>query len=169
MSQRLAGTYSADQVQITLGGLASLVGVAVDLPGLPNGLAIPHVIDGRAPDSFLTVAREVPTNSKTTGSDGEVIVNESKNRSGMFTITLMQSSVSNTVLSSILTLWESGVRFYFPVTVVDLESFGTIYEAENCWIQGWPEFAAGAALGQNAWIIEAPILRMFHGSRGLVG
>ena len=137
MSQRLAGSYSADRVECTI-GLPSVLGAAVDIPGLPDGLAMPHAIDGRAADTFLTVAREVTTNSKATGSDGEVVVSESKNRSGSFTITVMSSSVSNTVLSAMLLLWESGVKFFFPVTVVDLDSFGTLYEADECWIQGWP-------------------------------
>lgn len=166
MSQRLAGSYSADQVQISIGGLSTILGVAVDLD-LPLGLAVPHIVDGRAPDAFLSVAREVPTNSKTTGSDGEVTVNESKNRSGTFTVTVTQSSTSNVVFSSMMTLWESGVRFFFPVTVIDLESFGTLYEAEQCYLQGWPEGAFGAASGTNTWIIEAPVLRMFHGGRGI--
>jgi hypothetical protein len=167
MSQRLAGTYSADRVQVSI-GLAAILGQAVDV-GLPNGLSIPHVIDGYGTDAFLTVAREVATNSKTTGSDGEVIVQESRNASGMFGITLMQSSVSNTVLSSMLTLWESGVKFMFPMVVIDLDSFGTLYEADECWIQGWPEAGFGATLGTLTWNIEAARLRMFHGSRGLVG
>jgi hypothetical protein len=167
MSQRLAGTYSADRVLITIDGLASIIGAEVPID-LPFGLTIPHAIDGIAADAFLTVAREVPTNSKTTGGDGEVTVNTSLNRSGSFTVTVSQSSLSNIVLSSMLTLWESGVRFFFPLTVVDLESFGTLYEAEQCYIAGWPEAGFGASVGTNVWVIEAPVLRMFHGGRGIV-
>lgn len=166
MSQRLAGTYSADQVLMTIGGLSSIIGAEVSID-LPFGLTIPHAIDGRAPDAFLTVGREVPVNSKTTGADGEVTVNTSLNKSGQFTVTVSQSSLSNIVLSSMMTLWESGVRFFFPLTVVDLESFGTLYEAEQCYIQGWPEGSFGAASGSLAWVIEAPVLRMFHGGRGI--
>jgi hypothetical protein len=126
-------------------------------------------VDGRGTDAFLSVAREVPSNSKTTGTDGEVVVSKAKNVSGTFTITTMMSSASNTVFSSILALWESGTEFFFPITVIDLDSVGTLYEAEKCWIQGWPEAAFGAAPGTMPWIIECGVLRMFHGSRGLVG
>lgn len=167
MSQRVAGTYSPDRVSITI-GLAAQLGNAVDVP-LPAGLALPHTVDGRGTDAFLSVAREVPSNSKTTGSDGEVVVSKALNVSGSFTITTMMSSVTNTVFSSMLALWESGVEFFFPITVIDLDSQGSLYEAEQCWIQGWPEAAFGAAPGTNAWVLEAGVLRMFHGSRGLVG
>ena len=170
MSQRLAGPYSADRVIMTIGlPVTPLLNEAVDIPGLPDGLSIPHTLDGRGPDSFLTVAREVATNSKSTGSDGEVIVQESKNRSGMFAVTLQVSSLSNTVLSSMLVLWESGVRFFFPFTVLDLDSPGTTFGTQAAYIQGWPEAGFGATAGTLTWNIEAPILSMFHGSRGLPG
>lgn len=170
MSQRLAGTYSADRIVMTIGlPVIPLLNEAVDIPGLPDGLSIPHTIDGRGPDAFLTVGREVPTNSKTTGSDGEVIVQESKNRSGMYALTLQVSSLSNTVLSSMLTLWESGTRFFFPFTVLDLDSPGTLFGSQETWIQGWGEGAFGAAAGTVTWNLDAAVLGMFHGSRGLPG
>lgn len=169
MSQRLAGTYSADRVLITIGlPVIPIINTAVDVPGIPDGLALPHVLDGRGPDNFLTVSREVATNSKATGSDGEVVVAEAKNRSGMFAVTLMESSVSNVVLSAMLRLWESGVRFFFPLTVLDLDSAFTLYESDQCWIQGWPEASFGAGPGGTlTWNIDASVLRMFHGARGL--
>ncbi len=166
MSQRLAGSYQADRVEMTIGG-PSLAGVAVAIPGLPNGLAFPHAIDGRGSDEFLNVSREVATNSKDTGSDGEATVQTSLNRSGMFSVTLKKSSLSNVVLSAMLLLWESGIRFYFPVTVVDQDSFGTLYEADQCWVQGWPAAGYSATLGDLTWVIECANLRMFHGARGL--
>jgi len=167
MSQRRAGSYSPDLVSITLGA-PTLLGAAVSV-ALPNGLAIPHVVDGRGPDAFLSVARETASNSKSTGADGEVTISESKNRSGMFTITLTQSSTTNIVLSAMLALWETGVKFYFSITVIDLESFGSLYEADECWIQGWPEAGFGATNGTNTWVLECANLRMFHGARGLIG
>ena len=161
MSQQTKGPYSADQVAILIGN--PLGGV---IP-LPEGLSLGHTITGRGTDAFLSVAREGPVTTKTVGADGEAAPSIAKNASGSFTITVLQTSVSNTILSSILTAWENEVaRFYFPVTVVDTSSQGSLYEAEQCWIQGWPEAAFGVAVGQNTWVIETGVLRMFHGSRG---
>jgi hypothetical protein len=162
MSQRLAGPYSPDRVQIT-------IGLPVPFPTieLPDGLAIPHVLDGRNSDNFLTVARTNPVNTEQAGADGEIIVIQSKVVSGAFNITLLDSSVSNIILSAMLTVWENGVRFFFPVTVIDLDSAGTLYEGDKCWIEGWPEAAYGAAPGPRAWVIRTAKLTMFHGGRGL--
>ena len=168
MSNRLAGTYSADRIVMTIGlPVLPLLNTVVAIP-LPSGLSVPHTIDGRA-DSFLTVGREVPTNSKTTGVDGEVVIAESKNRSGAYALTLQVSSLSNTVLSTMLTLWESGVRFVFPFTVIDLDSPGTIFGSEETWIQGWGEGGFAAAPGTLTWNLDCAELTMFHGSRGLPG
>ena len=169
MSNRVAGSYTANRVEISLGLPVLPGGQAVEIPGLPPGLTLPHTVDGRATDAFLSVTRETPTNSKVTGSDGEVIVAESLNRSGQFAITLQVSSLTNIVLSSMLALWESGTKFFFPVTVIDLDSFGSLYEANECWIQGWPEAAFAASPGSIAWVLEAGVLRMSHGGRGVVG
>jgi hypothetical protein len=162
MSQRLAGPYSPDRVQIT-------IGLPVPFPAipLPDGLAIPHTLDGRNTDNFLTVARTNPVNTEQVGADGEVIVIQSKAVTGAFNVTLMDSSVSNIILSAMLAVFESGVRFFFPVTVIDLDSAGTLYEGEQCWIEGWPEAAYGAAPGPRAWVIHTANLRMYHGGRGL--
>ena len=61
--------------------LANTLADLIDIP-IPNGLALPHIVDGRAGDGFLTIAREVPSNTKTTGADGEVIKTKSRNASG---------------------------------------------------------------------------------------
>lgn len=168
MSQRLARSYSPDRVEISL-GLPSLGGQTVPIE-IPNGLALPHIVDGRAGDGFLTIAREVPSNSKQTGADGEVIRVRARNVSGTFTVVTMISSTTNIVLSSLLAADETidGTEFYFPVTVRDLDDSGSLYEADQCWVQGWPERADGAAPGTLTWIIECAQLRMFHGGAGVV-
>ena len=137
MSNRLAGSYSPDRVEVSI-GLPKLIGgqsVSIDIPG---GLSLPHIVDGRAGDGFFTIGREVALTSKTTGADGEVIAVESKNKSGTLQIVTLGSSTTNTVLSSLLAAWENGIRAYFPITVTDLDDSGSLYEDEQCWIEGWP-------------------------------
>ena len=168
MSQRLSGAYSPDRVECSI-GLPQLFNGQTTSIDIGNGLTLPHIVDGRAGDGFLTVAREVPSNSKTTGADGEVLVAKARNISGSFTIVTMLGSSTNVVLSALLAAWEDDAipDFYFPVTVRDLDDSGSLYEAEQCYVQGWPEKAYGATGGDLTWIIEAPVLRMFHGGRGL--
>ena len=63
-------------------------------------------MSGFADGTFVMVSRDEDIFSKVSGADGEVSRAKSNNRSGSLTLTLMQTSMSNDVLSAIAVLDE---------------------------------------------------------------
>ena len=73
--------YSADAVTLTLGGL--------------------QVESGRGPDEFLRIEQQEDDFTYTAGIDGEGVFSKQNNRFTLVTITLMQTSAGNGVLSAL--------------------------------------------------------------------
>ena len=58
------------------------------------------IISGFANGTFITVSRDEDAFMKSVGADGEVCRSRNANRSGSITLTLLQSSASNDVMSA---------------------------------------------------------------------
>jgi hypothetical protein len=162
------GSYDPSQVSVSIGLPVGPLGVAVTIPNLPPGLAIPWILGGWAPDSFVMAERAEDAVTSITGADGETCDSVSANENGSITLTLMDSSVSNTVLSLLLKAFTNRltpVRFVFPVTITDASSLTTVAFSQYCTVRKVAPLARGAQTGTNEWTLNAPNLEIFHAGR----
>jgi hypothetical protein len=119
-------------------------------------------ITGFAEDSFLSIERSSDAFVKVVGADGEVARTASADKSGTITITLLQSSSSNDVLSALQAADEISLTGKFPLLIKD--HFGTsIHEASTAWVMKVADAEYGAELGDVEWTIECADLTSFVG------
>lgn len=126
-------TYSPDKIIITVGA---------------------HVVTGVGPDTFLTIEAMTDGVTSEAGAYGDVARANSLDPRHEITITLQQTSDSNTVLSGLyLADRVSGGGGVFPVLITDLR--GTTVFGGQGWVrkQATSTFAAG--LEAKEWVIEA--------------
>ena len=120
-----------------------------------NGLSISGFADG----TFANVEREEQGFTKVTGADGFTSRSKSNNRSGSVTITLLQTSPSNDVLSNILAQDELNANAVYPLTIKDL-SGESLYFTSTAWIQKAPTIQYGKEINSVEWIIDCSDLQM---------
>jgi hypothetical protein len=119
-------------------------------------------ISGYADGTFVEVAREVDTFSKKTGADGYTTRIKSNNTSGTVTITLMQTSPSNDVLSGFAALDQLSNAGVVPVMVKDSSGTSINVSAQG-WIRKVPDQAFGAEINTREWAIDCAELLVFVG------
>lgn len=120
------------------------------------------IITGFAEDSFLSVERASDAFTKVVGADGEVARTASADRSGMITLTLIQTSASNDILSALQLADEISLAGKFPVMVKD--NLGTsLYISGTAWIQKVSDAEYGAEIGDREWVIECADLSLLVG------
>jgi hypothetical protein len=165
---RFAGFYVPGSIIITIGAPVGPLGLAVNIPNLPVGLAFPLNTTGRAADSFATAAQTVDTVTMVVGSDGEVVFVLSNDMSGNMVVNLQRSSVMNLALTQMHKAMRNPVApllFTVPVTIKDPNAVGSIFEGNNCAIQRSPDLDYGATEGMNAWTFLAAEYNGSHGAR----
>lgn len=121
-----------------------------------------HVVSGYADGTFLVVERNNDTFARTTGASGETARAKSNDRSGKFTITLLQSSLSNGVLQGFATSDELANSGTFPVLIKDANG-NDIFSAEIAWIMKPSNAEYGKEITEREWVIETGELIMVHG------
>lgn len=117
------GNYAPQDIAITVGGL---------------------VIEGYAPDSFISIEQVEDTFSMAQGADGYATRARTSNRNATATITLLASSPSNDVLTAAYNKdVKAGVAVSFQL--VDLNGT-TLVRAAKAWVRRLPtvEFGSGA-------------------------
>ena len=121
-----------------------------------------HAVQGFADGTFVTVARTNDTFTGVSGASGEYARAKSNDRSGTFTITLMQTSLSNGVLQGFATADELNNAGTFPVLVKD-NNGNDLYSGEICWIQKPSDAEYGKEISEREWVIMTSELIMAHG------
>lgn len=165
---RFAGIYTPGLVQMIIGAPVGPGGIAIVIPNLPAGATFPILITGRANDNFLTATQTTDSEAYNVGADGEVVAVRSFDKTGMFTFTVMASSINNLVFSAAHAALNNPIApldFRFPVQATDPASIGDIVTGANCGIQRAPDYVKGAAEGNNAWVFLASDIRIQHGAR----
>ena len=127
-SQVLMATYDPKSVIITFGGTP---------------------IMGYAEDSFVECAPAEERFTRKVGADGEVVRSKSSNGCYDVTVTLMQTSLSNGVLSAAQVVDENTGLGMLPLSITEISS-----GAEHFFPQAWvekPTWTRGKEAGEQAW------------------
>lgn len=127
-SQLLMATYDPKLVVITYGGVP---------------------ITGFAEDTFVEIAPAEEGFTRKVGADGEVVRSHSANTCCDVTVTLMQSSLSNQVLSAAAVADRlSGVGLA-PLSITEITS-GTTFFFPQAWVE-MPTVGFAKEAGERAW------------------
>jgi len=112
-----------------------------------------HIVQGYADGTFVECARNNDTFTRAGGADGEQTRFKSNDRSGTVTITLMQSSTSNSILEGYAIADESengGI-----VSIIVKDNNGTeICSAAYAWVQKPADKAHAKENSDRTWIFE---------------
>jgi len=119
-------------------------------------------ISGYADGTFINVARESDSFTKTSGADGVVSRAKSNDKSGMVTVTLAQTSPSNDILSSIAQLDEKLNTGVLPLICKD-NSGRSLFAANNAWIRKPADAPFGKEIDNREWTIDCENLENFIG------
>jgi hypothetical protein len=142
MAGNFQGTYSADQVIVTVGGV---------------------IVSGFADGDFITAQYDEDRFTKMVGADGEVGRSKNPSRAGNIEITLAASSRANDELSALFNLDSlAGVDAPIAIAVSDL-SGRTVIGASKGWIKSAPEVTFGKEIGERVWVLDCADLQMFVG------
>lgn len=121
-------------------------------------------MSGFADGTFLNVDYNEDAFSLQVGSDGEGTRTRSNNNSARVSISLMQSSASNDLLSALHELDKAapGGIGAVPLLIKDL-SGRSLFVAEKAWIVKAPAAEFGREAAAREWVIETDDLKAFHG------
>lgn len=134
-------TYDPSQVSVIIGG---------------------HIVGGFADNTKIRVARDEDAYSLHTGVDGEGTRAKTNNKSGTITISLLQSSESNDVLSAYVAADEISNGGLFSAMIKD-NSGTSLYAAETAYIQKYPDSEFSKEPTVREWIIRTDHLTVFIG------
>ena len=127
-SQALMPTYDPKMVVITFGGVP---------------------ISGFAEDSFVECAPAEEGFSRKVGADGEVVRSHSNNNCYDVTVTLLQTSLSNGVLSAAAVADRATGLGLAPLSITEITS-GSEHFFPQAWVEV-PTWARGKEAGEQAW------------------
>ncbi len=137
------GTYDPKQVLVTWG---------------------PVLFSGFADGTFINAARNNQGANVAIGSTGDGARAISNDRSGIVTLTILQTSTINAQMSAIAKLDEASGDGVHPLLIKDLRGLDLV-KAENAWIQKIADFIRGREIGDGntEWALETDFLDIFHG------
>lgn len=121
-----------------------------------------NIMGGWGDDTFVTVERSEDAFSLKVGIDGIGARAKNNNRSGTVSLTLMNTSKSNDVLSALAAADELSGQAAFPIMVRDAN--GTMLAtALTAWITKIPTVEFGKEVGNRTWQFTTDSLIIFAG------
>lgn len=125
-------TYSADQVTVLIGA---------------------HIASGFADGAFVQIEENGDGVTSVAGADGEVARSMSTDPRKKITITLLQTSDTNDVLSTLYTSDKISKNRTFPITVKDLRG-STMFASSTAWVTKFANVSFGKEIESREWTIE---------------
>ena len=125
------------------------------------------LIKGFADGDFVSVSYESDKWEHTSGADGEEIRTKSNDNRATLTLTLMQSSASNAVLSAAYLLDEAGNAGAFPIAITDTTGTSLV-TGESAWIKKLPDFNRGKSATTVEWMISIANAKVFIGGNDTI-
>lgn len=119
---------------------------------------------GRGDDEFIAIAKVEDTYTAKAGVDGEVTFSESKNNLHTVTITLMQTSSGNALLSALHTgdIKTAGGAGIVPIAIRDEQGRDLFIAAESR-ITKFPDQSYSKEAGTVQWALLVPNPERFVG------
>ncbi len=111
------------------------------------------LISGFAEGTFLEATRDEDAFFKKIGADGEVSRTRNKNKGGSVTITLLQTSASNDILSAAQVADELTGLGVFPLMIKDLLGT-TLLVAPNAWVKKRADAEFAKEQTDREWILD---------------
>lgn len=123
-----------------------------------------HTISGTVDGTFISFERTVPRSTLAVGSDLHAARVLRRNKSGTVTVTLMQSSESNDILSELARLDEEAHNndWLFAVTIKDMLGRSVFY-APQAFIGNDPMTEYGVELSNREWTIQVINVQRHNG------
>lgn len=135
------GTYSAEQVIVTVGG---------------------RIITGFGESDMVTCKFDNDRYTAKAGADGEVARAKTADRMGTIEIVLSHTSAANAELSDLFkTGLMGGTDGIVDVTVADLSGTG-LATASAAWLKSSPDFVRGREIGEQTWTLQAADLAISY-------
>lgn len=128
------GTYSAEQVIVTVGGV---------------------IVTGFGDGDFITAKHDEDRYTHKVGADGEVGRAKNANRAGTIEIVLASTSRANRELGDLFKLsLMGGTDEPVSVSVADLSGNSECY-ASTAWLKTSPDFSRGKEISEQTWTLQA--------------
>lgn len=121
-----------------------------------------HIVSGFADGTFIGIERNNDAFTRVAGADGENARSKSNDKSGRLTLTLLQTSQSNEVLSGFAAADEASNGGTFPFLIKD-NNGNSLYAAEVSWVVKYPAVEYGKEISNREWVIETGELIPFVG------
>lgn len=119
-------------------------------------------ISGFASENGITVSRNSDTFETVRGINGVVARRKSLDQSGVITLSLLQTSISNDVLSALSLVDEKLGSGIVPVVIIDSIS-KSVYVSAFAWVKKYVEAVYSGGLSVRQWQLECPELQMYTG------
>lgn len=126
------------------------------------------IISGFADGTFVKISRNEDAMTLTVGADGLGARARNNNKSGTITITLMQTSQSNEILSGLAIDDELTASGVLPVLVKD-KNGQTLAMGASGWIKKIPDVEFSKDIATREWVIEVEKLNLFVAGNGGTG
>lgn len=120
------------------------------------------IITGYAQDTFVAVDRESNQVEDEVGAEGDVARRITNDKRGSITVTILQTSPANLILSGLARVDELSGDGIFPVIVKDNRG-NDLHVAPNSWIQKMPNTVYRAGIEAREWVIRTSNLQMIVG------
>lgn len=112
-----------------------------------------HIVTEFEDGTFINVERNNDTWAIKKGASGETARAKSNDRSGIFTFTLLQTSLSNDFLSALAITDETSNNGVVPVVIKE-NGGTTVASAVEAWIRRPSAVEFSKTVGARQWILE---------------
>jgi hypothetical protein len=113
-----------------------------------------HIVTGFADGTFISMVRTGDQWVHKSGSDGEEMRAKTNDFRGELTLTLMQTSSSNTFVQGLLTADELTGEGGVPLLIKDASSDAALAASEYVWVKKDPDFVRAREDTAITWVLS---------------
>jgi hypothetical protein len=137
-------------------------------PGLVYVSFLGQILSGYADGTFITAERNEDAFMLMVGADGETLRARNRNRSGKITLTLMQSSTSNDLLSNAAIDDELGVPGAIGPLFIKDGNGRTLIRCQTAWVSKLANAEFAKEGTPREWVLETDNLNLYVGGSNLL-